>query len=187
MLIHAGDCTNRGTRKEVVDFLDWFSTQAFAHRIFIAGNHDFFFERQPDLVIHDMIPEQVTYLNDSGVIIDDRLVWGSPVQPWFLDWAFNRERGAEIDQHWALIPPEVDVLITHGPPQGILDRTIRDETVGCEALTARLPDLKPRLHVFGHIHESYGSLEQKGTLFVNASSIDVRHRPIHPPQVVDLP
>lgn len=186
VLIHAGDCTNRGSREEVIDFLNWFAAQPFTHRIFIAGNHDFFFERQPTSVIQDLIPDGVTYLNDSGVTIGNHLIWGSPVQPWFLDWAFNRERGAEIDQHWALIPPEVDILITHGPPYGILDRTIRQQDVGCEALAARLPDLQPRLHVFGHIHESYGSLERDGTLFVNASSLDVRHRPIHLPKVIDL-
>ena len=186
VLIHAGDCTNRGKKEEVLDFLDWFSSQAFEYLVFIAGNHDLFFEREPDSIIQEVIPDQVIYLNDSGITIGDYLVWGSPVQPWFLDWAFNRERGTEIDQHWALIPPEVDILITHGPPYGILDRTVRQAHVGCEALAARLPDLQPRLHVFGHIHESYGSVERGGSLFVNASSLDVRHHPIHPPKVVDI-
>jgi predicted phosphodiesterase len=115
-LLHTGDISKRGSEIEIQLFLEWFSRQDFEHKIFIAGNHDFFFEKESPEKIAAMIPEGVTYLNDSGITIDGINFWGSPVQPRFFDWAFNRDRGAEIDRHWQLIPPDVDVLLTHGPP-----------------------------------------------------------------------
>ena len=87
---------------------------------------------------------------------------------------------------WARVPTRVDVLVTHGPPMGVLDRTSRGESVGCEALAEALERIRPRLHVFGHIHESYGTLEKGGTLFVNACNCNLRYRTVNPAIVVDL-
>ena len=78
------------------------------------------------------------------------------------------------------------MLITHGPPAGILDRTEPGDAVGCADLLAAVRRVRPRLHVFGHIHEAYGMLEQDGVRFVNASNCSVRYRPVQPPIVVDL-
>jgi len=83
--------------------------------------------------------------------------WGSPWQPWFFDWAFNLERGEEIRAKWELIPDDTEVLITHGPPQGHGDMTSRGEGAGCADLLARIRQVKPRYHLFGHIHEGYGT------------------------------
>ena len=119
LLLHSGDVAKRGSKQEIVAFLNWFSQQDFQYKIFIAGNHDFYFEETPVATIADLIPENVIYLNDSGVTIEGIHIWGSPVQPRFFNWAFNRDRGADIDQHWQLIPENTDILLTHGPPQGI--------------------------------------------------------------------
>jgi Icc-related predicted phosphoesterase len=96
-------------------------------------------------------------------------VWGSPWQPRFFDWAFNLDRGPDLAAKWALVPDDTDILITHGPPVGILDRTFRGTETGCADLLARVKVVKPRLHLFGHIHEAAGVVETPDTLFVNAS------------------
>ena len=86
-----------------------------------------------------------------------------------------------------MIPPETDVLITHGPPYGILDEVLRDpRPVGCRNLLHRIEEIKPRVHVFGHIHEGYGQVRQNDTLFINASVLDVRYQPVNAPVVVEI-
>ncbi len=84
------------------------------------------------------------------------------------------------------IPDDIDVLITHGPPYRILDKVISGERVGCVDLKQAVERIKPKLHIFGHIHESYGILEKEGTTYVNASLCNFNYRPINPPIVVDL-
>lgn len=173
MIIHAGDVSKRGSIYEIEDFLNWFKSLDFKHKIFIAGNHDFFFEEAIKYEIQMLIPKGVTYLNDSGVKIDNLNIWGSPIQPWFNNWAFNKMRGEEIKSHWDLIPNNTDILVTHGPPFEILDQTIIGESVGCEDLLEKVSAVKPKIHVFGHIHESYGLLDLNDTKFINASVLDV--------------
>jgi Icc-related predicted phosphoesterase len=184
VLIHAGDFSTRGREEELVRFDAWLGTLPHRHRLVVAGNHDFLFERAPEVA--RALLTNATYLEDSGVTIGSTRFWGSPWQPRFLDWAFNLDRGAPLKEKWNLIPAGADVLITHGPPRGILDRTWRGEPVGCDDLLEAVARLRPRLHVFGHIHEAYGGLEKEGIRFVNASSCDLRERPGHPPVVVDL-
>jgi Icc-related predicted phosphoesterase len=186
MIIHAGDVSNKGTRRGVLEFLDWFQGLDFEHKIFIAGNHDFFFEQAVDIEIEDLIPDNVIYLNDSGIEINDLKFWGSPIQPWFHDWAFNRRRGVDIKKHWDLIPEDTDVLITHGPPMDILDRTVGGQYVGCEDLKNRIAIVKPKIHVFGHIHEAYGIRELRGTKFINASVLNFRYQMVNAPVEIVL-
>lgn len=188
VLVHAGDITNRGAPGEVAEFFGWFGGRPHRHKVMIAGNHDFLFEREPARA-EAMVPPGVTYLRDAGVTIDGVRFWGSPWQPWFHDWAFNLERGEELAAKWALIPADTEVLVTHGPPHRMLDETMNrpPQVVGCEALAARLTELPGvRLHVFGHIHEGYGRVQRDGREYVNASICDVRYRPVNPPVIVDL-
>lgn len=111
----------------------------------------------------------------------------SPYQPEFCDWAFNvPANSARIRQIWSKIPNDVDVLLTHGPPAKILDRTYDGVNAGCQPLLERIKQIKPRLHVFGHIHEAYGLEEQNSTIFVNASTCSLRYKPTQPPITVDL-
>jgi len=175
MLIHAGDVSSRGTKEQVLEFIEWFSSQDYKYKIFIAGNHDFFLEKENKENIDSIIPSNINYLNDSGIEIEGIKIWGSPVQPWFYDWAFNRERGEEINKHWELIPEDTDILITHGPPFGILDETLRGERVGCVDLLNKVNLVKPKLHVFGHIHEDYGVEEKGETTYVNASVVNLHY------------
>lgn len=183
VLVHAGDLTTRGTEKEIRAVDAWLGTLAFRHKVIIAGNHDFGFERDP--AARSWI-QHATYLQDEGVEIEGVRFWGSPWQPRFFDWAFNLDRGAPLRHIWDAIPADTDVLITHGPPHGILDRTAHGEDVGCEELRRAVERVAPRLHVFGHIHESHGTFEGGPTRFVNASTCDLRYRAVQPPVVVDL-
>jgi Icc-related predicted phosphoesterase len=175
ILVHCGDICNRGTEREVLQFIDWFGMQPFKCKIFIAGNHDWFLENLDQDYLKKLLPKDVFYLNDSGITIEGIRFWGSPVQPAFLNWAFNKNRGDEINAHWKLIPNGTDILITHGPPYGILDKTIDGRNVGCEDLMLKIMEIKPKISVFGHIHEAYGIEESNGTTFINASVIDFRY------------
>lgn len=176
ILIHAGDISMKGAADEITSFMEWFSGQDFKHKIFIAGNHDFYFERMPAEAIKKMIPAGVIYLNDSGVEIDGIRFWGSPVTPWFFNWAFNRHRGKTIKRHWDLIPDSTDILITHGPVYGILDKTTTGAYTGCNDLLQKVKEVTPRVHICGHIHEAYGKTEKDGTVFINASMLDERYQ-----------
>lgn len=173
ILVHAGDFSRRGLVHEAQMFLDWFGAQPHRHKIFIAGNHDFIAEREPAL-FESMIPSNVIYLNDSGCEVEGIRIWGSPIQPWFFDWAFNRKRGADIRRHWDMIPADTELLVTHGPPYGILDEVVRDpRPVGCRDLLHKVSELQQlKVHAFGHIHEGYGAREVGGTLFLNAAVLD---------------
>lgn len=186
VLLHAGDCTNLGKLAEVQDFLNWFSEVGeFKYRVFIAGNHDLVFDDDPK-AIRPLIPKNVRYLLDSGVKLGGLKFWGSPYTPWFHDWAFNC-RGQAIEPHWDKIPHDVDVLITHGPPYGVLDK-LQDNgmEVGCPFLKRALTRCQPRLHLFGHIHEGYGQVQSEHTLFMNASICNLAYRPVNAPVVTEL-
>lgn len=186
VLIHAGDLTGRGTVAEMGDTMTWLSELPHEYKVVIAGNHDFFAEEYPDVIARWMEQKGLIYLHDSGFTIHGVKFWGSPYQPWFHDWAFNRWPH-ELKQHWDLIPDDTDVLITHGPPKFVLDRTVRGEEVGCGHLREALDRVRPRIHVFGHIHEDYGhtQLFNLETRFYNASIMNLQYRPVNKPFVVD--
>jgi len=184
LLIHAGDFSNTGEPEMIADFLDWFAGQAHAHKVFIAGNHDFLAEKEPE-TFRTMIPDSLIYLEDSAAEVAGLKLWGSPITPWFFDWAFNRQRGEEIAAYWAMIPEETDLLITHGPPFGLRDMNLHGQITGCEDLNRRVWEVNPRLHVFGHIHEGHGTVTANKVSFINASSIDVHYREKNPPIVYD--
>lgn len=182
VLIHAGDLGYRSSREEVEDFLDWFGKQPHPHKIFIAGNHDFFFEKQKPALIQRLLPESVHYLKDDCVLINGIKVWGSPYTPWFHRWAFNKRRGEPLVRHWNKIPADTDILLTHGPVYGILDIAGNDRHAGDLDLLKRVLELKPKVHVCGHIHESYGSIKRNGIQFINACLLnedyEIAHKPI---------
>lgn len=187
VLLHCGDVSKRGRYEEVLDFLNWFAAQPHPHKIFIAGNHDFFFEQFPPAQVASIIPEGVTYLQDSGTIIEGLLIYGSPMTPWFYNWAFNQHRGAAIRHYWDRIPPETHVLLTHGPVHGILDLTCRGEQVGCVDLLHAVERIAPRVHLCGHIHEAYGQQVVGPTTFINASVLNEHYQYCHPPVCWEWP
>lgn len=169
LLLCAGDFTARGGRDEVLRFVDWFALQPAAQRVLIAGNHDRWCEEHPDEVASLCAEREILWLLDSGVEVLGWRLWGSPVTPTFRSMAFNRARGPALSEHWARVPADTDILITHGPPRGLLDRMALGRRVGSDELRRELPRVRPRLHVFGHIHEAAGRRKLDGTLFVNAA------------------
>lgn len=191
VIVHSGDISGRGSEYEIKDFLEWYSDLEFQHKILVAGNHDFGFEEDHDKYSKLCKKHGIIYLNDEETVIDGVKFWGSPVSPRFFDWAFNREitqkqffdrinKGLDakmIGVHWDLIPKDTDVLITHGPPEYILDKTSRGLNVGCPVLRQKVEEIKPKIHVFGHIHEARGMLEYNDTTFINASCLDLRYKP----------
>lgn len=204
LLIHCGDLTGRGEIWEIENELDKLAllNPKFNDTILIAGNHDFGFERHAPLMEQLCKERDIIYLNDSGVDLNGVKVWGSPVSPHFYSWAFNRRRteqehfnfgGGYIKDHWDLIPQDTNILITHGPPMGILDDlvfpdgSLKGEQVGCEELKKKietLPEL--RYHVFGHIHNWGGQQKTIGNVtYCNASICDERYIPSNPVTVVD--
>jgi Icc-related predicted phosphoesterase len=169
ILLHAGDFTEVGGFEEVERFNDFLGRLPHPHKIIIAGNHDMCFEDEPERA-RRLITNAI-YLQDQAVEVEGIKFYGSPWQPWFFDWAFNLPRGIDLERKWAMIPENTDVLITHGPPHGIGDANWLGEKVGCQDLRERLRQVRPRLHVFGHIHEARGMWEIDATTFVNASTV----------------
>ena len=183
VLLHAGDFTGRGRAEEVEAFGAFLAGLPYREKVVVAGNHDFMFERKPEKARR--LLGEVTYLEDSGVQIGELRIWGSPWQPWFHDWAFNLPRGEKLAGKWKLVPDETDILITHGPPHGILNELAQGGAIGCEELTLARRRIEPGLHVFGHIHEAYGTHLEDGILSVNACNCNLQYRPVNPPIVVD--
>lgn len=186
ILVHAGDATFEGSQEEIMRFSSWFGSLPHPHKVFIAGNHDWNFQRTPQRA-RRLLPNGVVYLEDSGCDVMGLKFYGSPWQPEFLEWAFNLPRGHRLREKWNLIPSGIDVLVTHGPPYGVLDQTPHGEHVGCVDMKDVLTRVKPRLHVFGHIHHMGGRQQQVGpTLFVNAAMLDESYGLAHRPIIVDL-
>jgi Icc-related predicted phosphoesterase len=134
LLLVAGDMTMTGSLPQMTWFENWLLKQPQKHKVWIAGNHEMGLEQNPLQAPRLAERTESIYLEDSGVDIDGISIWGSPVTPWFHDWAFNRQRGEEIRRHWQMIPEGTDILMVHGPPYGHLDYTIRGEHVGCNDL-----------------------------------------------------
>jgi Icc-related predicted phosphoesterase len=183
ILVHCGDVSNRGKPHEIKSFLDWFSNTPFTHKVFIAGNHDFGFEDNPNQIKSLLTGyKTVDYLQDDLLLVgkgdyeDMVKVWGTPWQPEFHNWAFNLPRGEKLKEKWDMIPANTDILITHGPPFGKLDYIPYDgKNVGCEELIKRVNEIKPKINVFGHIHEGYGYVFDGNTHFINAAVLNGRY------------
>jgi len=184
ILIHAGDLTMRGALKDLVPINNYFAALPHEHKLVIAGNHDFCFESYNEVA--RKLLSSVTYLQDESVTVEGIEFYGSPWQPRFEDWAFNADRGPEIAAVWAQIPSATQVLITHGPPVGIRDVLQSGAGVGCLDLLRRVRSVKPKLHVFGHIHEGYGISDIDGIVYANAATCDVDYRICNAPLVIDL-
>ena len=187
MIIHCGDVSNRGLIYEINQFTEWFSNLPYTYKIFIAGNHDFGFEKiRKSNEVGVAIPHGVIYLQDEMVEIDGIKIYGSPWQPEFYDWAFNLPRGEKLAEKWALIPGNTDILITHGPAFRMLDHVPSGMMVGCEDLFNRIIEVKPKIHASGHIHHARGAKEFNDTLFINASICTERYDPTNKPFVVEF-
>lgn len=196
VLVVAGDLCLNGTLLELEWAAAWLGTHINPYRqeqaqfkniIVIGGNHDFPFQVNPMEARNLLRDQGITYLQDEAVTIEGVKFYGSPWTPTFFNWAFMKDRGEEIQQEWAKIPTDVDVLITHGPPYGILDPGFKAAHVGCEDLLFELENrISPKLHVFGHLHSGYGELDRDGIHYVNASLVNEAYSPVNSPIVIDL-
>lgn len=175
ILIHAGDLTRRGSLKELAEVNRFLAGLPHRHKLVVAGNHDWCFQERPAEA--RAVLTAATYLEDEAVIIEGVKFYGSPWQPWFYDWAFNLPRGPELARRWAQIPEDTDILITHGPPLGFGDRVNGGERVGCEDLLRRVRQIRPKLHLFGHIHEDGGLWTEGATTFANVTSDECQRAP----------
>ena len=186
VIIHAGDFSSRGYRRELEGFVKWFGNLPHKYKILVPGNHDI--GTDPDMdpklsrdFVKDCKDHGIILLIDESCIIHDDdgnpiKVYGSPVQPTFgYGWGWNRD-SEKITSHWDNIPDDTDILITHGPPHEILDKCFYGGTrAGCNQLLYKIEQVKPKMHVFGHIHEARGLFQKNETLFVNTSCLDLQY------------
>jgi Icc-related predicted phosphoesterase len=194
VLVHAGDFTRGGRRSEVEQFAHWLGRFPHKHKLVIPGNHDAFPEFAPAEAVRIFEAYGAKLLLHETVEIEGFKFFGSPYTPAFLNWHFMLQRGAELRDHWHAIAPGTDVVVTHGPAYGHGDLvpSYKGETrrvVGCLELLKRLQDVRPRYHIFGHIHDGYGvseSDEVPGTVFANVAICTETYRPLNAPFVFDL-
>jgi Icc-related predicted phosphoesterase len=191
LLIHAGDISSMGYEHEIREFCKWYnSLDNYTHKVFIAGNHDWGFQINTEKVkeILDFYSD-ITYIEDNEVLVGEKLVsvYGSPWQPEFYNWAFNLPRnGYELKEKWGNIPNNTDILITHGPAYGYVDKVIgRPENLGCELLTDRIKEIKPKIHVCGHIHTGYGYTFDGDTHYINAAVLNESYNYHHKPLTIE--
>lgn len=165
VIIHAGDATNKGTEKEAYKFIKWFSGLPHKHKIFVPGNHDFFFESNPPI-------SDFSVLINQSLVIDGVKFYGTPAQPVFFNWAFNFYE-PKLKIYYDNIDKDTDVLITHCPPYGTLDKVNKSKGLGSKVLNKAIKNLNIKYHVFGHIHDSAG---RKGNS-INASCLNEKYEP----------
>ncbi|KAL4229003.1 metallophosphoesterase domain-containing protein 1 [Mactra antiquata] len=200
VLLHAGDFTLRGTWKQVDEFNNFLGQLPHKWKVVIAGNHDICMQSKKKLgpMVYSMLTRHMEakgykqckdmltnciYLQDEIVDICGIKIYGSP---WSIQYrgydAFQLPEGDHMKMKWDKIPDDVDILMTHGPPYGICDITKRGLHAGClDLLSSIQTRIKPKVHVFGHIHEGYGKYNNGVTEFINAAICTVNYRPTNKP------
>lgn len=197
VFVHAGDITDRGEDKTIRDFFDWLEEIKAKIKIVIGGNHDFWFTKQRDPSVYTGRPG-IHYLEHQELIINGVKFFGSPWTPYFYDWAFNGtdeetgdSYGPNLNRLFGQIPDDTDVLISHGPSAGILSTNLKGEDCGSKMLFKHLIRVRPKVHIHGHIHESYGSkiIDWPGmdtTRVYNVSGLKRDYITPNPVTVIDL-
>ena len=158
LIIHSGDISEDGTEDEVFDFIEWFEDLDYRYKIFIAGNHDTCLW-QAQL---EGLSEGTYYLANSSVELEGYTFFGLPL---FVD---DIRRG-NYSRQIRSIPAVTDVLITHQPPLGILDG--KETNYGSLELLHKVYEIHPRLHLFGHAHDSGGIQQIDGICFSNGYTV----------------
>jgi len=193
ILIHAGDMDIYRYAEEFNDFCKWMDGINIKHKIVIAGNHDGYIESYSHLVrSQPNLP--FTYLQNNSTEIEGIKIYGSPITPKFGSWAFMSD-GKRIQKYWDAIPDNTNILVTHGPPYGILDRTpdrvnfdhqvVKGGNVGCPYLLKRVKELKHlKAHIFGHIHYSRGEVKKYGIKFINTTVMDEKYELVYEPTII---
>ena len=156
--------------------LYWLNKQYADDIIYVAGNHDTYLEKLGKDECIDRF-ENIIYLENDIVEINGLTIYGSPFTPEFNNWAFMRNRGsADLKNIWKKIPYNLDILVTHGPAYGILDKNLNNEHCGCEILQKEIFEKKPKYHFFGHIHGEYGQETRQNVHFCNCSLLNEEYK-----------
>lgn len=169
----------------IEDFDDWLSEQPVKRRsILVPGNHDFYLEA--DLSRRSLTSSGVVLIEEA-ITVDGLNIWGSPTTPLY-GGAFGISDPAKRAAHYAKIPTDTHILVTHGPPFGILDgKPGTTEHFGCPELLNAVQRIKPLVPIFGHVHTGYGILQTGDITFVNAAVLgpdgDAQNKPI----LINLP
>jgi len=172
LLLHAGDFEIR-TQDDFLDRCNWLSAQFYKKKVFVVGNHDFWVQDNLNIAkgIVDHYPSLTMLYNDS-VTFEGIKIWGSPYSVMFRNWAFMA-KDSELNKLWGTIPKDTDIIITHTPPYHILDLAEFGNThCGSFTLKEKIKTLKPKLHLFGHIHEEHGQYYDGSILYINASQLN---------------
>lgn len=197
LLIVAGDLTAKHTIQEHVQFILWLIDQKYEKKIVIAGNHDSVLvdkKTQKNIYSH-LDSGSITYLSDSGTEFKGLKIWGTPWSLWFdgVNPKCKVFMGTEKDlkKKYDLVPNDIDILISHTPPYGILDENYYGLKCGSKSLLECLDRVKPKLLVFGHIHEEGGKKllykhEGPNTWCINASHVNENYKPINKPMRIIL-
>lgn len=180
-IIHCGDSTNYRepipNQKEFDIFIKWYSELDIKHKVLIAGNHDEWSMKKYNV---DKVKDLgIIYLEHEYYELEGLIMFGSPYTPTFGNWYHMKDR-SKLDRFWEVLEPNIDILITHGPPKCVLDLSHNAngelEYCGDAALLRHVLQKKPRYHCFGHIHDSRGCFNQGvrimgETTFINASCV----------------
>lgn len=183
-IIHSGDCTNSynlvQNQIEFEDFLLWYANLDIKNKILIPGNHDAWAMKKYNI---DKVKDYgIIYLDHEEKYVDGNLIFGSPYTPTFGEWYFMKDR-SKINKYWEQLYEGIDILVTHGPPKGILDLSHNKnhelEYCGDNALLKHVLRIKPKYHLFGHIHNSEGCYNQglriyDDIIFSNAACVTDR-------------
>jgi Icc-related predicted phosphoesterase len=201
VVVHAGDFTDKGTYGEVEAFVEWFSNLPIKHKVLIAGNHEITldshrYNRAPatflpdeadrhradetlDLLLRAHLKGRLYYLENDSVVIEGVKFYGSPfsVTPPFknqVPWGFQYNETV-LAKVWEAIPADVDVLVTHTPPKGVMD-SYKKLQRGSASLLEVLPKLDLSLHVFGHVHAQRGAKVVDDVIYVNAACVNGKRK-----------
>jgi Icc-related predicted phosphoesterase len=180
VIVHSGDFSffsHQGSRKDFVDFSNWFGGLDYRYKIFVAGNHDNCLDGKNHEIIQGLLPANCFYLCNSGVTIEGLKFWGVP-------YFFSDDVNGNFPKIMSQIPADTDILITHRPPYRILDKT--GNNYGCPDLLLAVLRIAPRYHLFGHVHGAYGIDKSRATTFVNASLTNEKYELVNKPFVIDV-
>lgn len=191
VLIHAGDLTLKGSEMQLIEAGAWLRSLPHKHKLVVPGNHELLLERNQGWGSHLLGDGEdgIQVLIDKEVTIDGVKFFGSPWSSEFGDWAFGARPGGHSWAVYGRIPVGTDVLISHGPPKGIRDFVAGRYSpgyLGNPELLKRVMEVKPKVHVFGHIHGGYGQEEHEGIKFVNAAICDELYDHVNLPQVIEI-
>jgi Icc-related predicted phosphoesterase len=209
VLIFAGD-SNVASKNKFEKWIEWFKSHSHPIKIFIAGNHDWFYEKQISNMIryfdnHEVnyrpkdtiYTEGLFYLENNSVTINvpvisgdgeiDNIlkIYGTPYTPTFYNWAFMADED-KLEYIYSNIPNDTDILVTHGPAKYTLDLNRFRESRGSKALLYKIMnDLNLKAHIFGHIHPTY-EIDRQSGVSRNVGVLNEDYNLVWKPTIIEL-